>query len=417
MYLLITYLSILFVGGSIIAKIAEKLNIPDIPLLLIFGLILGPIAGVVQESYVQSVFGFIGNLGLIILLFIGSFEMEWAILRRVLDVVLKLDIFALLITLFISGIIFNLIFKLPLLSIIGFLFGSITCATDPATLIPIMSKLDINSEISVILEAESVFNDPLGIVTTVLCLSAMGLLATSENPLVDFFTLAIGGVVLGLIGGKFYEIIVSKIRFRDYIAPFTLGLTLVFWCIAEVIFPKLTGYEISGFMTVAIMGLYIGNTLAEKSEKREEMEKVATFYNELSVFVRILIFVLLGAGISLNLLTNYGVLAILCALGSIFTARPIGVLIATAIPPVRSITERIYMALEGPRGVVPATLAAMVYSEIMNNPSIVPASISHIIPPSELAGGILVATFMTIILSVVLEASWAEVLAKKLLKD
>ena len=38
-------------------------------------------------------------------------------------------------------------------------------------------------------------------------------------------------------------------------------------------------------------------------------------------------------------------------------------------------------------------------------------------PPIELAGTILVATFMTIIVSVILEASWARPLARILLKD
>ncbi|AEH06190.1 cation:proton antiporter [Methanothermococcus okinawensis] len=413
--LAIGYLSILFAGGSLIAKLAEKFGIPDIPLLLIFGLLIS-FFNIIPKGIVETSFEFIGNFGLIILLFIGSYEMEWDVMKKVLGTIVKLDVIALLVVCAISGIVFNWVFHLPLLAIIGFLFGAIVCATDPATLIPIFSKMNMNPEVAITLEAESVFNDPLGIVVALICLSAMGL-AASENPILEFSSLAVGGIILGLIAGKFYEIIVSKIKFGDYIAPFTLGLCIAFWYFAEGIFPQITGYEISGFMAAAIMGLYIGNTMAPKPGYKKEMERVSMFFGELSTFIRILIFVLLGAGVSISLLENYAIPATICALGSILLARPIGVLIATSIPPARPFLERIYIALEGPRGVVPATMSAMVYSEIMNNPSIVPSSISKYMPPTELAGAILVATFATIIISVILEASWAKPLAKVLLKN
>ena len=38
----IGYLGLALVLGAIIAKVAEKLKIPDIPLLLLLGLIIGP---------------------------------------------------------------------------------------------------------------------------------------------------------------------------------------------------------------------------------------------------------------------------------------------------------------------------------------------------------------------------------------
>jgi len=107
----------------------------------------------------------------------------------------------------------------------------------------------------------------------------------------------------------------------------------------------------------------------------------------------------------------------MCAIGSIFIARPIGVFIATSLPPASPLMERLYFALEGPRGVVPAALSATVYSVIMENPQLIPQELVKYMPAQEIAGSILVATFMTILLSVVLEASWAEVLARKLFKE
>jgi NhaP-type Na+/H+ or K+/H+ antiporter len=412
----IGYISLLLISGSIIAKIGEKLNIPDIPLLLIFGLIVGPLLGIISTNYAQNIFGYVANMGLIILLLSGAFEMRWIVLKRVLKTVLKLDTIALLGVFGVSGLIFNMIFKIPYLSPIGYLFGAITCATDPATLIPVFSKSDVDPEIAITLEAESVFNDPLGIVFTSIILSMMGL-GENLNPILNFLSLAIGGVILGLIGGKIFEKVVLKCDFNEYVAPLSLGMAMFLWYFGDDIFPHLTGYEISGFMAVAIMGLYLGNTLTKYPEKSKDVSNIDEFCADLATVARILIFVFLGASISLSILSNYWIAGILCAIGSIFIARPLGVFLATSIPPVVSLKERLYFSLEGPRGVVPAALSATVYANIMNKPDLIPTAITKYMPAQEIAGTILVATFITILVSVILEASWADILAKKLFKS
>ena len=412
----IGYLALLLISGTFIAKLGEKLGIPDIPLFLIFGLIVGPFLNIVPPDHAQSIFEYIANLGLIVILLGGAFEMRWIVLRKVLKTVLKLDTIGLLITMLVSGIIYNVVFKVPLLSPVGYLYGSITCATDPATLIPIFSKSDIDPKLAITLEAESVFNDPLGIVLTNIVLANLGL-AKSLNPLLNFLSLTLGGIILGILGGKLFEMLFLKYDFKEYLIPLFIGLALFLWYFGDEIFPSLTGYEISGFMAVAIMGLYLGNTLTKYHQKTSYIRSMVKFCEELSTIFRILIFIFLGASISLVILERYWIFGLLCALGSIFIARPLGVFIATSIPPAIPLKERIYFALEGPRGVVPAALSATVYGVIKTNSHLIPPSITKYLPPHEIAGSILVATFITILLSVILEASWAEPLYRKLFKD
>ncbi len=412
----IGYLSLLLISGSILAKIGEKFSIPDIPLLLLFGLLVGPILGIISSNYAQHIFGYVANVGLIILLLSGAFEMRWIVLKKVLKTVLKLDTIALLGLLGVSGLIYNLIFKIPYLSPIGYLFGAITCATDPATLIPVFSKADIDPEIAITLEAESVFNDPLGIVSTSIVLSIMGL-AKNINPILNLFSLALGGVVLGLIGGKIFEKAILMYDFGEYVAPLSLGMAMFLWYFGNEIFPHFTGYEISGFMAVAIMGLYLGNSLTKYPKKSKDVSNIDEFCSDLATVSRILIFVFLGASISLSILSNYWIAGLLCAIGSIFIGRPLGVFIATSIPPTVPLKERLYFSLEGPRGVVPAALSATVYTKIIENPQLIPSVITKYMPAQDIAGSVLVATFITILVSVVLEASWAEVLAKKLFES
>ena len=114
---------------------------------------------------------------------------------------------------------------------------------------------------------------------------------------------------------------------------------MALWYFGEDIAPQLFGHGLSGYMAVAIMGLYIGNVLTKQPHKSKEMHKMAEFCTDLSSLTRILIFVFLGASISLPLLKSFGLFGLLCAIGSVFIARPIGVFIATAIPPVNSLNR------------------------------------------------------------------------------
>ena len=411
----IGYLALLLISGTFIAKVGEKLGIPDIPLFLIFGLIVGPLLNIVPPSHAQSIFEYVANVGLIVILLGGAFEMRWIVLKKVLKTVLKLDTIALIITMLVSGIIYNVILRIPFISPVGYLYGAITCATDPATLMPVFSKSNIDPKLAITLEAESVFNDPLGIVLTNIVLTTMGL-AMSINPFINFLSLTLGGIILGILGGKIFEMLFLKCDFKEYIIPLFIGLALFLWYFGDKVFPSLTGYQISGFMAVAIMGLYLGNTLTKYHKKTNYIRSIVGFCEELSTIFRILIFIFLGASISLVILEKYWIFGLLCALGSIFIARPLGVFLATSIPPANSLKERIYFALEGPRGVVPAALSATVYSIIETNSHSIPTSIVEYLPPHEIAGSILVATFITILLSVILEASWAEPLYRKLFK-
>ncbi|HII70287.1 cation:proton antiporter [Methanopyrus kandleri] len=417
-FTLVGYTALLLSLGAIVARLSEDRGLPDIPFLLLLGFLLGPIAGIVRPEYAQKAFPFVGTLGLIIILLDGGFEIGIDVLRRVASLVAKLDSITLLITAGISSLIFNLVFGLKPFSPIGFLYGSITCATDPATLIPVFSKVELPINISTALIAESVFNDPLGVVLTKMSLSVMGL-SSHQNPILLFISLAAGGAALGLATGVVLERLLAREPFGEYVVPITLGAALALWYICEELLPGLLGYELSGFMAVAVLGMYLGNNLIKHDYLKDDRTFLKDFFEELSTVVRIMVFTLLGACVSISLLKTFWLKGLVCALSNVFIARPAGVIIGTYIPPKEDLNlkERIYLALEGPRGVVPAALVGTIYSKIVSNPHAVPVAIASEMPPKTLASAILVTTFLTIFISVVLEATWAQPLAKRLLKE
>ncbi|AIJ05374.1 Na+/H+ antiporter [Methanocaldococcus bathoardescens] len=411
----IGYLGLALVLGSLVAKIAEKLKIPDIPLLLLLGLIVGPFLQIIPSESAMKIFEYAGPIGLIFILLGGAFTMRISLLRRVIKTVIRLDTITFLVALFVSGLIFNMVLNLPYTSPVGYLFGAITSATDPATLIPVFSRVRTNPEVAITLEAESIFNDPLGIVSTSVVLGLIGL-SSSTNPAIDLVVLAGGAIFIGILLAKIYEKIVIHCEFHEYVAPLVIGGAMLILYVGDDLLPSIFGYGFSGYMAIAIMALCLGDALFKMAEKHEDYEYVVRFCDDLSLLARIFIFVFLGACIKLSMLESYFIPGLLVALGSIFLARPLGVFIGLAGSK-HSFKEKLYFALEGPRGVVPAALAVTVGIEILKNADKIPSSITKYISPTDIAGTIIIGTFMTILLSVILEASWARVLALKLLGE
>ncbi|XRP96817.1 cation:proton antiporter [Methanocaldococcus sp. 16A] len=411
----IGYLGLALVLGSLVAKIAEKLKIPDIPLLLLLGLIIGPFLQIIPSESAMKIFEYAGPIGLIFILLGGAFTMRISLLRRVIKTVIRLDTITFLVALFVSGLVFNIVLNLPYTCPIGYLFGAITSATDPATLIPVFSRVKTNPEVAITLEAESIFNDPLGIVSTSVVLGLIGL-SSSTNPAIDLIALAGGAVFVGVLLAKIYEKIIVHCEFHEYVAPLVLGGAMLTLYVGDDLLPSIFGYGFSGYMAIAIMALCLGDALFKMAEKHENYEYVVRFCDDLSLLARIFIFVFLGACIKLSMLQSYFVPGLLVALGSIFLARPLGVFIGLAKSK-HSFKEKLYFALEGPRGVVPAALAVTVGIEILKNADKIPSSITKYISPSDIAGTIIIGTFITILLSVILEASWARILALKLLGE
>ncbi|ACV24426.1 sodium/hydrogen exchanger [Methanocaldococcus fervens AG86] len=411
----IGYLGLALILGSLVAKLAEKLRIPDIPLLLLLGLIVGPFLQIISPESAMKIFEYAGPIGLIFILLGGAFTMRISLLKRVIKTVVRLDTVTFLITLFVSGLLFNMTLNLPYNCPIGYLFGAITSATDPATLIPVFSRIRTNPEVAITLEAESIFNDPLGIVSTSVVLGLVGL-TSSVNPVIDLITLAGGAILVGILLAKVYEKIIIHCEFHEYVAPLVLGGGMLLLYVGDELLPSIFGYGFSGYMAIAIMALYLGNALFKMAEKHEDYEYVVRFCDDLSLLARIFIFVFLGACIKLSMLKSYLLPGLMVALGSIFLARPLGVFVGL-IGSKHSFKEKLYFALEGPRGVVPAALAVTVGIKILKNADKIPTTITSYISPTDIAGTIIIGTFMTVLLSVILEASWARILALKLLGE
>jgi len=408
---------IIFLSGIIAMLISKKTKFPYTPLLIFLGILVGPILGWILPNTARILFYYVRAFGLFIVMFSAGFQIRLKLLRKHMLVIALLDTIGLFITAIIAGWFFELFFHVPWS--IGFLFGAIVSGTDPATLVPLFKEHKVSKDMETIIITESIFNGPLAIILTMVAL----IMVLPEIPAAEEFISFTPGasVYMAAVFYFLYQIFASALigaavallayltikKLKIHTTPFTeiLGLGFAFggYVLGETLFA-------SGFLVVTILALILGNHRAFFKNTNKDVDDAVkrnmTFNDTLSTFSIILIFVLLGASLNaLNIGQGVILSSILIALLVIFVARPLATLV---ILPKVGVKRYVFIALEGPKGAVAASMATLpvALGKLFND--------ANMIHWGEF---ILTATLMTVFLSMILESAWMKYLKKKLLKE
>ncbi len=418
---LIYTLFIVLALGVLSLLISRKTKISYIPLFVILGFISGPILNIIDIPLARRLFDYVRVFGLVILLFAEGHRLRWYVLKKHLGTIITLDTIGLVITAVVAGFFFSLVFHLPFLA--GFLFGAIISATDPATLIPLFNQYKVREDLKTVLLTESIFNDPLGIVLTSVAVALLvpqapsarfieGLVGTLTLPgaAVAFFLYEVAvsitiGVAIGVAG--YFTIRKIELEQSDEIFLFSLALAFFGFYLGELV-------QASGYLVATTAGIILGNhhvffkETSKDTMRMRSLIDIEVHFNEiLASFGVVFIFVFLGASVDPGVLASTLVYALIIALTVIFIARPIA-----ALPIIRlgkwSFKEYLFIALEGPRGVVPSALASLpiTLGLVYNN--------HNLIVWGEY---ILSTTLITVLVSIILETTWLPLLKKKLLNE
>ena len=367
-------ISLILILAAFAIPISRKAAIADIPILIILGIIFGPVLEIINHTFASNFltqFGEIGIglLGIMIILYYESHHMNFRVIRRHFFKIASLDTIGVIITALVAGSIFSLIFRAPFS--IGFLFGAIISPTDPASLIPMFKRMDVQEEISGIIVGESLFNDPLGIILVAIGISLIDpsstyipMYAAISNfsgvfaavPIFILIQIAVP-TSAGILAG-FSVIYLNKIfSFDNLLVGFLIGVVLLEFTVLEAV-------NITPFPAAIATGAIIGNF----SDKSLFWEREANFQQSLSFLSRALIFILLGSILTLSDISAYWVVGILVTLAVLFFSRPLAVfvsLIAARFSRSRfRINNRmsLFMGLTGTKGSVSVVMSLVPYT-------------------------------------------------------
>ncbi|MDQ0878211.1 cell volume regulation protein A [Paenibacillus sp. V4I3] len=388
-------LVLIFGLGMISGKAAQWLKLPDVALFLIAGMLVGQAFHWITESSTSFTNQFILVIGSTLILFDGGRNIRLSGLRKVWLTVSLLSVPGVLITCGAVAVVAHLLLDLPWLY--ALLLGAIIASTDPATLIPVFKQVKIRTKVRETVESESAFNDATASILTFSLLAII--LGTQEvsvtSGVTDFVKTALGGLLVGAAIGYAITFLTAHLKLgllRDYATISMVVTSLGAYIVGEEL-------GVSGFMATFTAGLIWGNAGTFKLDMQDKHLEMEHFSENITVIMRMLIFILLGSQVNFPLLlehfwTSLGVIFVF-----MFIARPLTVLICTW--PDRKAkwkrNEILFMFWVRETGVIPAALSGMVAG----------MGVQH----SDLIASV---TFMAVLITILFQASTTAYVARKL---
>lgn len=198
------------------------------------------------------------------------------------------------------------------------LFGTIIAATDPISVITLLRQLGVSKKLSLLMEGESLFNDGTAIVLFTVVLGALqsGSFSLSEG-ILNFITVAIGGILVGAVLGLFASLLISFTE--DHLIAIALTMVTAYgsYLIAEK-------FHASGILATVVAGLFVGNIGKERGMTPNNRIAVVSFWQYLAFFIGSIIFLLIGLEVNIVfILTNWEV--VIFAFLAVVLARAISV--------------------------------------------------------------------------------------------
>ena len=350
------FVGLLVFVAHLFEKLFEETKIPDVLLLIVLGVIIGPVLGVVNIED----FGIIGpvfvTLSLVVILFQGGTKLRLSALSKSAGGTASLTFTSFILSSALSALIAYLVTDWGALR--SAMLGAIVGGTSSAIVIPLVRELELNEVSSTILQIESAFSDVLAIIVGLALLDAytlgeFSLLFITERILSSFLIACLLGMAAGLI----WSILLDKVRhIEDSIFTTPAFVFVVFGLV------DLLGY--SGAIAALSFGITLGNIQALKIplisrytplKPLSLSKRESAFFSELVFIIKTFFFVYMGIAIQFESLRS-----VLIGLGLAFAMiliRPLAVRIATSkeIP----VFDASLMASIAPKGLAAAVLASI----------------------------------------------------------
>ncbi len=228
-----------------------------------------------------------------------------------------------------TGYVVHWMIGLPIL--IALLFGSIISATDPISVLAIFKDLKVNKRLSLIMEAESLFNDGTAVVLFGILSGAVVIEKFSVARSMGQYFLAVGGgAVLGTILGYLASRLTQTLDDPEIEITVTTILAYGSYLLAYHL-------KLSGVIATAFAALMVG-TLGAKGMSDRTRIAMQSFWEYVSFVMNSLVFLLIGLEIHVrDLITNWT--SVIFAIGATLAARMLAVYLL--IPLSNCFAERI----------------------------------------------------------------------------
>lgn len=342
--------------GHLLAGLFKKTRIPDVLVLTLLGITLGPYGlswvTVEQMGVVGSVFS---AIALVVILFEGGVNMDLRAVSGAMNDTARITLTTFTATMvIIAALTYHLIGWQ-----MAFILGGVLAGTSSAVVIPMVSTLKLGDRTRVALSLESALTD-------VFCIVAVYALMQSMISGGDLQALSLTGAVasklvmasiIGFIGGLIWLIVLGKVRQIPNTQFTVFGLAFVLYGFAELM-------EYSGAIAALVLGITIANVKPHTFTNVPFLDRLPvslvsaserSLFGEAVFLVKILFFVYLGINLPFSQVSPFMIGGMI--VGVVYAARILIVL--GSLPGACQRRDAIVAAIMIPKGLAAAVLATL----------------------------------------------------------
>lgn len=284
-------------------RFAHRTRVPDVVVLLLCGIALGPGLHWINAERFPEVTRGVGTLALILILFAAGLELDLRRARKQFAAGTVLAILSYALTM--EGVHLFCVHALHMSRMSSLLAGAALACLSGSIVLPMLEQMNLRPELKTTLVIEAAFGDGLGalVVGVLLSLVAGGvtnhtsggdILGGMVSQFVYRFVLAF---VIGVAAGFLWARVLPRISNARFSQALTFAAVLI-------VFSATHAANGSDLFAVMVFGATLASLLGPRNLLREfEMElnradegsRILSFHSELAFLVRSFFFVLLGA--------------------------------------------------------------------------------------------------------------------------
>lgn len=379
--------------GVLAQLLADRFQVPSIVFLIAAGIVLGPegLSVLGPDSFGNALSAIVG-LSVAIIVFEGAFHLKLEKLRTAPRESLRLVTIGAVIAFLGTTVVTRVAVGTEWL--VAALIGALLVATGPTVITPILSIVPVRDRVAAALETEGIVNDVSAAILAVVIFEAITQDIRAPGELARLFASRLGiGVVVGAVialvlwyGLQYVDL--SPTNAPQFARLATLAGALVAYGVADTLASE------AGVAAVATAGVLLGNANVPYEEEIED------FKGDITLLVLSFVFIALAALLRFEDLQALGLGGIAVVVAVALVLRPLLVAISTAGGRF-TLGERAFVALVGPRGIIPASVATLFAIELSES---MPAA----------ADALVGTVFLTILLTVVFQGGLARYIGEAL---
>jgi NhaP-type Na+/H+ or K+/H+ antiporter len=329
--------------------LAWRIHLPAIVLLVLFGLLAGPVTGWIRPSQDLGVMlDPIIKIAVAVILFEGGLRLRFHELKTAAAGVARLVTLGVLLSFPLGSLAAHYIGGLSWP--VALVFGAIVIVTGPTVIIPLLRQARLRRRPASYLKWEGIVNDPTGALLAVVIFEYFVYSGTGAALPIMIGRLSMALALAGLLGvgcGFLLGVLFRRGLVPEYLkGPGALAAAIGVYVAANQVLSE------SGLLAATLLGITLGNM------NLPSIDEMRRFKEYIALVLVSGVFILLTAELDPSILLNLDWRSFALLGAVIFVLRPVCIFLST-IGAGMSWQERALLAWIAPRGIVAAAVAAV----------------------------------------------------------